>query len=223
MTTVGARAQWTPTRRLTLRVAAFDGASGDPGGPGRFLDVTFSGRSGAMMIGEADLALASGVRVAVGGWGYTGRYPLLAAPAASREGQAGVYGFVEGPLPGLSGWRAWVRAGRADPGVDVVAGYLGGGVVRTAPFAGRPDDQLGFAVARALIAADAQRVRGLPDAETTLEASYALQARPWLVVQPDLQYVIHPAGAPAIPSALAIGLRFAVIGVRTEVATHEGF
>ena len=44
------------------------------------------------------------------------------------------------------------------------------------------------------------------DYETTLELTYGCAVRPGLLLQPDLQYIIHPGGNKAIPNALAIGV-----------------
>ncbi len=44
------------------------------------------------------------------------------------------------------------------------------------------------------------------DYETTLELTYGCAVRPGLLIQPDLQYIIHPGGNRAIPNALAIGV-----------------
>ena len=45
------------------------------------------------------------------------------------------------------------------------------------------------------------------DGETTLEATYRWVLTDWLSLQPDLQYVVHPGGDPALGNALVVGLR----------------
>ena len=49
-----------------------------------------------------------------------------------------------------------------------------------------------------------------------------MQARDWLAVQPDLQYVYRPNGDPAIASALVIGVRLSVNLTRNLVNTIKG-
>jgi porin len=44
--------------------------------------------------------------------------------------------------------------------------------------------------------------------ETTYELTYSDDLLPWLNVQPDFQYITHPAGAPNLKSAKVVGLRF---------------
>jgi porin len=56
----------------------------------------------------------------------------------------------------------------------------------------------------------------LPEAETTLEGTYRWQVAQGLFLQPDLQYVIHPAAAHGLPNALVVGLR--IIGTANAPA-----
>jgi porin len=55
---------------------------------------------------------------------------------------------------------------------------------------------------------------GLPttmrDFETTVEWTYGCTIRPGLVVEPSLQYLIHPKGTTSIPNALAIGVNLVI-------------
>jgi porin len=49
------------------------------------------------------------------------------------------------------------------------------------------------------------RVKGV---EVALEGTYLIQLTPWLAMQPDVQYVLHPNTDPAISNALVAVLRF---------------
>ncbi len=61
---------------------------------------------------------------------------------------------------------------------------------------------------------DANRLRGthqpLPDYEGVLETTYQINLSPWLSVQPDLQYIVHPGGSPRYGNALVLGVRTVV-------------
>ena len=46
--------------------------------------------------------------------------------------------------------------------------------------------------------------------EMVLEATYQAQITPWLSIQPDLQYIIHPGAAQNLSNAFVIGLRASV-------------
>ncbi|MCQ8240942.1 carbohydrate porin [Rhizosaccharibacter radicis] len=107
--------------------------------------------------------------------------------------------------------------------------YVEGGLTWRGIAASRPDDTLGVAAgftriggqARALDR-DAQRfsdaLHPLRDGETDIELTYQAQITPWLAVQPDFQYVIHPGGRIAdsvhpthiLGDAAVEGLRIAV-------------
>ena len=49
------------------------------------------------------------------------------------------------------------------------------------------------------------RVKGV---EVALEGTYLMQLTPWLAIQPDVQYVLHPNTDPTIRNALVAFLRF---------------
>ncbi|MCI3134347.1 carbohydrate porin [Phenylobacterium aquaticum] len=207
---LGVHGTWAPRSNLTLRAAAFDGVPGDPAHPKAFATVRLGRRDGALLITQADWVFAPGAQASLGAWRYTADFDRLDQPGRRQSGAAGVYGYVEGPAPGLTGWKGWVRLGRADPDVAVVADYLGFGLVHDAPFRSRPDDQLGFAVARAGLGAPARRGTGLPDTETAFELTYRYQVDSRLSLQPDIQYIVHPASRPGLDNALIAGLRVAV-------------
>ena len=64
------------------------------------------------------------------------------------------------------------------------------------------------------LAREANRFRGTrdarPDYEATLELTYQANLAPWLSVQPDLQYLVHPGGSPRYGNALVLGVRTVV-------------
>jgi porin len=91
--------------------------------------------------------------------------------------------------------------------VQQVDGYLGAGLTGKGLLAGRKDDRLGFAIARASISPLAQRVNGLPKAETSFEASYQVKISDALAIQPDAQVLRHPAAIAHAPDAVVVGLR----------------
>ncbi|WP_394762178.1 carbohydrate porin [Phenylobacterium sp.] len=199
------RLTWTPTEDWTVRGGVFDGVPGDPQHPKAFAAVRLSSEDGALGIAEVDHKLGKDAQVSLGAWRYTTASATL--DGAIRSHDSGVFGYVEGPVPRLEGWSGWVRAGWGNRDVQVVSGYVGGGVVRKGLVAGRSDDRLGFAVSRAAIAPAAQRLQGLRAAETTWEATYQVKVADWIAVQPDVQYLVHPSGRAGLPNVLVVGLR----------------
>jgi porin len=204
---------WNPNAQVSLKLGVFDGAPGDPARPNAFIGVRLDG--GALVIGEANYKPGDRTLVGVGAWGYTATFDAITPGAPPRRGQQGVYAFAQVML--AHNWSGWVRAGFADADINPLAGYVGGGLVKTGPF-GRANDQLGFAIAHAIIGDPIRRRDGLPAAETNFEATYALQVRPWLILQPDVQYVVHPALQAGTRNALAVGLRITVDFKRPETA-----
>ncbi|MDY6947997.1 MAG: carbohydrate porin, partial [Pseudomonadota bacterium] len=47
--------------------------------------------------------------------------------------------------------------------------------------------------------------------ESAIELTYRVQARSWLALQPDLQYIINPGTDPALEDAWVVGLRFELL------------
>jgi porin len=77
------------------------------------------------------------------------------------------------------------------------------GLVLYGPTSGRAKDFVGLAVVYGAY-------RNPRDFEMTLEATYGLKPVPGLVLQPDVQYIIHPSGDPSIANALAVGMNVIV-------------
>lgn len=209
VTSAGAAVSLLLGKSWTFRVAAFDGVPGNPDRPKAFVSARLGHGDGALLIGQADYHLSDDATIEGGAWHYTAR-PSAIGAATDRAHDQGAYASLAAPLPGLKGMSGWIRAGIADRAAQPVSAYFGSGLVAQGLFAGRPDDRLGFAVAHAMIGAPARRDSGLPRAETTFEASYQLSVRRTLVLQPDVQYVRHPAGNTGAGNALVLGTRLVV-------------
>ena len=182
---------------------------GDLDHPGAFLSIRLSRGEGALLITQGEWAFAPGAQAVIGAWGYTARTDAV-DPADRPAHQSGVYGFVQGPIPQVHGLTGWIRAGVADPDVQAISGYLGAGLVATGPLPARPHDNLGLAVAIAQLGDPTRRLGDLPAREIAWEATYSAPLTDWLTLQPDLQYIQHPAGAPGLDDALVVGLRIIV-------------
>ena len=209
VTSAGASVSLLLGKAWTFRVAAFDGVPGDPARPKAFAIARLGHGDGALVIGQADYHLSDDATIEGGAWRYTAAVPAI-DPARSRVHDQGAYASLAAPIPGLKGWSGWVRAGIADRDAQPVSAYLGAGLVAPGLFAGRPDDRLGFAIAHAVIGAPAQSAYGLPHAETTFEATYQISVHNRLALQPDAQFVRHPAGRAGATNAVVLGLRAVV-------------
>ena len=241
-TSVGGRVELKPSPNVVWRTAVLNGAPVGGGGGIRLFAAPVGALfvSEVALLSRPDTAgmpmhprfqIGRGVtrpffgKIAVGGWYYTARFSDLVdtlstgAPVRHR-GSRGLYLIGDQTVwaagrgrPGVL--TAFIQLGVGDGRVNQVGGYVGGGVTRTAPFAGRAQDELGLGVATALSGSHYQRAQlsassRATDAETAIELTYLTQLGSWLAVQPDVQYVIHPGNAQATRSAIVPGLRIAL-------------
>ena len=238
-TSQGLRLAFKPSRGVVLRAAVMQAPSARPQGPAgpqdgggvmvigeaAFLARPSPGPESPMRfrIGRGANLPAYDDKLAVGGWWWTGRYPDLVALDAlrrpvRRKGEGGAYVLADAVLfqgQGASKARVagFLQLGAADDRTGRFGAYLGGGVTAKGLVPGRPDDELGLAVAHARNGGpylEAQRLQGQPAdrAETAIELTWLAQVRGWLSLQPDLQYVVHPNTDPRVQGALTFQLRF---------------
>jgi porin len=158
--------------------------------------------------------------------------PLSTGIPAEHAGDSGVYGMIDQMLyrvPGTDdhGLSAFVRAGGAPNDRNLINFYADGGLVYKGLTPDRPNDKIGIAAAFARVGDNA---RGLDadigqfgnfyypvrSSETVIEMTYQAQLRPWLLVQPDVQYVINPGGGVLNPDG-SLRKNASVIGLRTSV------
>jgi porin len=211
LSALGARFTWIASDKLTVKTAFFDGIAGDPSRPHAFVAERFAGSDGVLGIAEVDDKLTDNLTLMTGAWAYTRALQPAALPGASAEPGRGVFAALSTATPKNDGWAWWVRVGLADPRAQTVGSYLGGGVIYKGVL-GRENDRVGFAIARAQIGGDARIAERLPRAETTFEGSYQAKLGDTFAVQPDVQYVVNPAGRFGRPSAVVVGLRLIFTG-----------
>lgn len=106
----------------------------------------------------------------------------------------------------------FARFGFANGHIHRYSFNISGGVVYTGLIAGRNADKLGIALTHANNAIDYQqviRVAGEPvvSGELVVEFTYRAQLAPWLVLQPDVQYVLHPGARAEVKNAAIVGSR----------------
>jgi porin len=164
-----------------------------------------------------------------------GNVVSLADPAVvdplNHRGDWGVYGVADQMVwrGGKSSVNLFVRAGATPSDRNLISFYLDGGIGVKGPFQGRDDDVLTFGVAYAKISGDAAALdrdmlvfNGPPypirNEEVVFELSYQAQIAPWWILQPDLQYIVHPGGNvsdPNDPNA-TVGNAF-IAGLRSTI------
>jgi porin len=183
----------------------------------------------------------------LGGWYHGGSFPdqrvdatglSLADPASSgqpavRGTNFGLYAAVDQML-----WRHAARHGEWIGGFLRLAGspadrnlvdfYVDAGITANGIIPGREYDIVSFGLAYAGISRDARRLDRdtraftgtdvpLRDFEAVLELTYQAHIAAWLIVQPDLQFVVHPGGHAAVPGGTAAIPDAVVAGLRTVI------
>ena len=142
-----------------------------------------------------------------------------AAPIGNAEDSP--LGLNGVPPPAGAQLRVFGRLGIGQGDRSLTDFYAEAGLNYRALLPGRDQDVLGVGftytslsdAARRLVH-DADRFAGTrtrtPDYEGVFEVTYQANLAPWLSVQPDLQYLVHPGGSPRYGNALVLGVRTVV-------------
>jgi len=188
------------------KIGLFDARAGDVARPRAFWPDSFAS-DGALVIGEVHHQIGPLVAVQAGGWAYTDSQPRLDGRGTGTS--AGGYGMIEARLIGHPDGRAlrvWLRGGGATDTTQPIQVYLGGGITW-----GNDRAAYGIAVAHARLGEPATRIPvegSAPDrAETAIEGTARWRLAKGVVVQPDVQYIVHPSWDPAYRNALVLAVR----------------
>ena len=202
-----------PTRNLSASFGIYDDSKAegvDTGsyGPKYF----FNGHNGYLLIGELGGSWAFENytlpgRVAFGGWGSTSDFVRFDGQV--QGGTGGEYLVLEqtlyhkryyNPTDG-EGVTSFLQYGHGDPNVSGTRDYVGGGAVWTGPLSelvpdpARQSDDVGVGVEYARLS-QAPGSTFSKDFELSAELFYGLQVTPYLLIKPDVQYIVHPGNAP---------------------------
>jgi porin len=237
----GLRVRLSPMNNLGILAAVF---SGNPAGS-RCRDdpqvcnsygTNFSFGSRALWMTELQYTTGNVGRLLpgiykLGGWYETGSFAMgLHNHSADFE----IYAVADSVI-----WRGlrtsnqelstFLRLGWSPPDRNLTSLYADGGLAYEGLILKTDKDRIVLGVAYAKTGSDAHKTD--PDTATSIdpshpvwsyecviELSYVLPLAPWLTIQPDLQYVIHPGGnipnpynpAGTIVNALVLGLRTSI-------------
>ena len=165
----------------------------------------------------------------------TGAVVSLADPTAvgplNHTGNGGIYALADQMV-----WRSekqslnlFIRGGFAPSDRNLISYSVDVGAGLKGPLQGRADDTLTFGVSYAKISKDAAALdqdtlvlNGPPypirNEEVLFELSYQAQIAPWWIVQPDLQFIVHPGGNVPDPNNPNVTVGNAlVVGVRSTI------
>jgi porin len=203
-----------PTPWLSLGAGVYDGATheGCHGRTGNRALSTFFGAPDAFFhVGEAGLRYSlrgRRGRLSLGSWRHTGHFEGF--DGTRRRGTSGFYAVLEHRLrqePGDEGQGldVFAQIGSSDGRFAEIDRHVSLGLSATGAMPRRDRDVAGVMVTSVTLSphcAGASASRR----ESVLELFYGLSLRPWLVVKPDLQYIVNP-GASAVKDALVGTLR----------------
>jgi porin len=232
----GIRFAWNAPNSTLARVAMF---AGDPGGRGsgdpqrrdRHGFNSFRLKGAPFLIGELSRGFGGQdppLRLTAGGWIHFDRFDDVAGGSGHARNYA-IYGIADARLwtHGTRSLRGLVRASAGPSDRNPIDLYADAGISLTGPIASRPDDTVGIAIGVARISPrlrNGLRERFLheglsafaPRTETVAELTYQVRLGSAAYLQPDVQWIIHPAGRvldgardtePLPANALVIGFR----------------
>jgi porin len=205
------------------------------------------GMGRAAPAGSQGLSGLPGV-ITLGAWAHAGRFAdqrldsqggllaLSGGPPLQHRGDFGVYAMIDQTLwpppgGGNRGLNVFLRAVAAPSDRNPIDLYFDGGLTFNGPFAPRPDDALGVALAFSRVSPraaeydrDLAAQSGAPmpirDFEAVIELTYQARIDGRWSVQPNIQYVVHPGGHIADPLDLSgrTSIRDAIVlGLRSIV------
>ena len=160
-------------------------------------------------------------KTAIGFWRYSARFDDMDPTAVDALGNPlrrisqGAYFLAERTLfvekdhsaQGLSGF---VRFGTASRDIHQ-ADWTGSlGLRYHGLCSGRDDDIAGIAVTENHTSSKYRLLNNADSSETDVEVTYRAQIKPWLALQPTLQYIINPNMDPLLKNAWVVGMRLEV-------------
>jgi porin len=224
----------SPRRRWTVQAALYDGdpelKGGNPTSKNHNVhgDSWAFGDNGVVFAGEIHYHLNRDSESAlpgiykVGGYFMNGDFQDIGrAGNATVEGNAMVWALADqmlfregsGDDQGLSAFGTYVYS--LEDKVNQIDNYLGVGFVYKGLFPGRQRDTSGLAFSKGWFSQElktARRAQGraVQHDEAVIELNHRFELGRGVAFQPDLQYVVNPAGTKQIADALLIGARVSI-------------
>lgn len=212
-TSLAVRGSWTLSESSSIKLAVLDGVPGDPDDPSR-TRVDLSSDDGALIVAEYTTARGRMTQLSIGYWRYTADFEDVLDTTASgaprvRSDNQGLYGTAEFMLSDRL--TAFARLGAANRHLNAFDRFYAAGFVWNGVLPGSVGDQLGLAVsggrASGPFRAAASSTSMIDGHEYNAELTWRIPINDWLVLQPDLQYVIDPGLDSSLRNAFIIGLR----------------
>ncbi len=191
---------------------------------------TFDSTEGIQLTTELEYIHNPGARGLLGHY-WVGIYYLTgtsqALPSLQASNNYGLYLHMDQTIyhpawaESKKGLTPWILLMVSPDNQNIFRFFTMGGFVFYGPLAWRPLDSLNFGygygafteTVRQLVTAEpnlpeTEAFGGTPPTyEGILELNYSIQVNPWLIIMPDIQYVLRPLGTGTIRNAMVIGLQ----------------
>ena len=199
-------------------------------------NLSWNGTTGKLFPVELGLTTAVGPDALPGHYKFGAYYDTstvidVADPDMEHPGRYGVYfladqmlfHLAQGPDRGLI---AFLQATRSDYRTSPIPYSINAGFILQGPFASRPRDYVTVGAVYEPVNARVFNVQiakleheslidpSLQQGETDLEVGYGFSVAPWLMLNPNVQYMIHPGAfsyAPTTKNALVVGLQTKIV------------
>lgn len=148
-------------------------------------------------------------KINIGGWYYTSEFESVIDQSPS-SGNFGIYVGSQKyfPIGDDEDYIAlFARYGIANSGFNRFGSALSGGLLISNPITSI-DDNFGLAFSSGFNGSEFQEIQNNSNemAETVIEFTYSLPMASWILLQPDIQYVINPSTRPELDNSLAFAL-----------------
>ena len=212
-----ARARLKPLKSLEILAGVYN--SNPNVGRDSAHGVDFSFRKGVILIGEVAYlrnqhSSSEGLQgtFKFGGFYDTRKFKKLENDTDKEKGNYGFYWLAEHMVyretekdnQGLTPWATFTVF--PEESINTFPFFLSGGLVYKGLIPQRNFDKTAFGFAYGTLSEDLKD----RDYEFMMELTYIIQATPWLKVQPDIQWIVHPGGRNEIPNAVVLGMQLGV-------------
>lgn len=221
--TPGVRLSWKVSEAFAVQAGLYNGAAGDPATENTHgVDWRLNGSEGVLALTEVAYTYKPG-EGRLGGVYKLGAFYHSSSenddfPENGSRAAAGGYFIADQALwrkPGTEdqGLSAFLRIGGAPADRSTVPFYFDTGFNFKGLIPGRAKDIAGIGLSYTKLSQDLRNDDGAPletHHETILEATYKIQLKEWLTLQPDVQYIFNPGASAKADNALVAGVRFNV-------------
>ncbi len=216
--TWGARSKVRVYEDIYFKMGAY--VSNRNSGKNRADSLDFTLSDGALLIGEVVYHYGKNKKNSsypgvykIGGYYDTQDFEELSNPLQEKNGNFGLYLIAEQMIysegnkvieQGLIPFITLTIAPTSE--INPIPFFFSTGLVYQGLFSGRDEDTTSFGLAYGNFSRD---LAGR-DFEMVMEITHNFVITPWLNVQPDFQYIVHPGGDDDIPNAFVLGFEFLV-------------